>query len=637
MIWAFPDVVIFYNIHLFLLFNNKAFGTMDTQSLKTRIGVILKNARNWLFQPIRLIWGIKHIHHILRNPIIEDSAMVVITMEGKVNRLVSNIPGNNPHHMCRAWFALGALLVTLLVGAPAVYAQTGPVIDVWYGLNQQFGVPGEPQIWCDIQGNVTDPDGVSDLSYTLNGGASVTLNTGADGRRLLSPGDFIVDLLVTDLLEGANSIVITAIDGLSNVSMETVTLTYSAGNSWPTNYTTDWGSLVTDGDPMTPDPAILEQAHVVDGKWTVIGDSIRTVEPGYDRLIGIGELGWSDYEVTVPITIHNILDVNQFGVGLIFRWNGHTNDPAYCEQPLCGWKPLGDIGWLKNGRLNLWDKDKNSSMAVNVDTVYWLKMRVETDAGGAQYSLKAWEDGQAEPAWMITDTKPANSPMAGSLLLVAHEAEASFGNVEIVDVTGPNDPPVANDVAANAKFSGTSYIDILFNDTDDDGVIIPYTVNIVTPPADGTIVSIDPLTGIVEYLHGGAANPTDTFTYTVKDNDGADSNEATVTLTIVPNEAPVANDDAANVKVGATVVIDVPANDTDSDGTLDLGTVVIGLSPIHGTISAINPTTGEVTYDQDKGRVVYQPVSIEPRTLVPRVIRDDNRYAADLKDTPDNG
>ena len=43
----------------------------------------------------------------------------------------------------------------------------------------------------------------------------------------------------------------------------------------------------------------------------------------------------------------------------------------------------------------------------------------------------------------------------------------------------------------------------------------------------------------------------------------------------------------------------------------------------------------EVGYDADQGRVVYKPVSIEPRTLVPRVIRDDNRYAADLKDAND--
>ena len=50
------------------------------------------------------------------------------------------------------------------------------------------------------------------------------------------------------------------------------------------------------------------------------------------------------------------------------------------------------------------------------------------------------------------------------------------------------------------------------------------------------------------------------------------------------------------------------------------------------------PVTGnvEMRYDTVKGRVVYEPVSIEPRTLVPKVIRDDARYAPDLKD-PGNG
>jgi len=43
----------------------------------------------------------------------------------------------------------------------------------------------------------------------------------------------------------------------------------------------------------------------------------------------------------------------------------------------------------------------------------------------------------------------------------------------------------------------------------------------------------------------------------------------------------------------------------------------------------------EVSYDADEGRVVYKPVTIESRTLVPRVIRDDNRYSADLKDGAD--
>ena len=34
----------------------------------------------------------------------------------------------------------------------------------------------------------------------------------------------------------------------------------------------------------------------------------------------------------------------------------------------------------------------------------------------------------------------------------------------------------------------------------------------------------------------------------------------------------------------------------------------------------------EVRYDPEKQRVIYQPVSIEPRVLVPRVIREDHRY-----------
>ena len=38
----------------------------------------------------------------------------------------------------------------------------------------------------------------------------------------------------------------------------------------------------------------------------------------------------------------------------------------------------------------------------------------------------------------------------------------------------------------------------------------------------------------------------------------------------------------------------------------------------------------EVRYDAEAGRVVYEPVSIEPRIAVPRVIREDNRYDAAL-------
>ncbi|NNG14294.1 MAG: NADH-quinone oxidoreductase subunit C, partial [Gammaproteobacteria bacterium] len=43
------------------------------------------------------------------------------------------------------------------------------------------------------------------------------------------------------------------------------------------------------------------------------------------------------------------------------------------------------------------------------------------------------------------------------------------------------------------------------------------------------------------------------------------------------------------------------------------------------------PLIGEVEmrYDADKKRVVYQPVSIEPRVLIPRVIRSEHMHGVD--------
>jgi NADH-quinone oxidoreductase subunit C len=39
----------------------------------------------------------------------------------------------------------------------------------------------------------------------------------------------------------------------------------------------------------------------------------------------------------------------------------------------------------------------------------------------------------------------------------------------------------------------------------------------------------------------------------------------------------------------------------------------------------------EMRYDPERGRVVYEPVSIEPRVLVPRVIRKDSRYLSESR------
>ena len=44
----------------------------------------------------------------------------------------------------------------------------------------------------------------------------------------------------------------------------------------------------------------------------------------------------------------------------------------------------------------------------------------------------------------------------------------------------------------------------------------------------------------------------------------------------------------------------------------------------------------EMKYDEEQKRVVYQPVTIEPRVLVPRVIRDDGRFDEVSEDAVDD-
>ncbi len=121
---------------------------------------------------------------------------------------------------------------------------------------------------------------------------------------------------------------------------------------------------------------------------------------------------------------------------------------------------------------------------------------------------------------------------------------------------------------------------MLANDTDPDGSLDPATVNIGSGPANGSL-SVHPVTGVVTYTPDANYAGADSFTYTVRDNDGAVSNLARVHLEVTPvNDAPVANDDGSlaipvSTAEDTALAIDVLANDTDLDGSLDPATVSI--------------------------------------------------------------
>jgi ELWxxDGT repeat protein len=94
---------------------------------------------------------------------------------------------------------------------------------------------------------------------------------------------------------------------------------------------------------------------------------------------------------------------------------------------------------------------------------------------------------------------------------------------------------LADDLPQAAPDSGTSadgataLINVLANDTDSDGVIDNSTVKITTSPSHGTVTV--GITGTLSYTPTSGYAGTDTFAYTVSDNQGGASSPTAVTVT----------------------------------------------------------------------------------------------------------
>ncbi|MEN6418077.1 MAG: Ig-like domain-containing protein, partial [Clostridiaceae bacterium] len=164
------------------------------------------------------------------------------------------------------------------------------------------------------------------------------------------------------------------------------------------------------------------------------------------------------------------------------------------------------------------------------------------------------------------------------------ENHSDIGMVTVI-VKPENDAPNAvNDTALTDEDTAVS-INVLGNDTDSDLPDDTLTIASVTHPTKGTAVISE---GKILYTPNANLNGTDTFSYTVSDEDGK-TDTATVTVTIAAvNDTPSGGDDTATVDEDHSVTIHAAANDDVDETTnpdiedvtvTDIGTVA------HGTAS----------------------------------------------------
>ena len=361
------------------------------------------------------------------------------------------------------------LVLALLSGVVPTCALGEPLsINVWYGNKQSFGKYGHPQRWVNVLGHVAPAQAIGKLTYQLNDATELPPSFKEDFKRIARDGDFNVEIPRDNLKAGENSLLIIATNHLGERFERRVQLDYHRNRLWPLPYKIDWSQT----------RSINEVAQVVDGKWKLTKDGVRSVERYYDRVIAFGDDTWKNYEVTTTVTVHGLTPPrekpNTTGVthaAIALRWPGHDADG---KQPTVKWYPVGATaefrfgGDLQNCRWRIFDGKKEyyveskKRRQLEFNRRYRMKHRVETleeqsaenlsqnltsaenesrsqaDPGiRSKYSVKIWPDGSEEPMnWDLVRIEEGDLN-SGSALLIAHHSDVTFGNVTAVPIEEP--------------------------------------------------------------------------------------------------------------------------------------------------------------------------------------------------------
>ncbi|MDY6989263.1 MAG: Ig-like domain-containing protein [Thermodesulfobacteriota bacterium] len=290
------------------------------------------------------------------------------------------------------------------------------------------------------------------------------------------------------------------------------------------------------------------------------------------------------------------------------NWFATTQDTA----PVIGEAQLLSF---ENGATQVWQKYLENEIAAGVAQVtppsqprtYDLVMNLNSSAPGAYAGFNADDTDGESPLGLLSSVGYVDmylyhwdintldkGPDTNTDWTAVIRLNADGGTV-LNPSSSQNQAPVANNDTGTTAEDTPVTINVIGNDTDADGTINGTAVSIVTDATDGTTSNNGD--GTVTYTPDTGFTGTDTFTYTVDDNEGATSNEATVTVNVTgsQNQKPQASDDGATTVEDTATTINVIANDTDPDGAIDPASISIVTNPTNGTADPESDGTVEYT------------------------------------------
>ncbi len=210
-------------------------------------------------------------------------------------------------------------------------------------------------------------------------------------------------------------------------------------------------------------------------------------------------------------------------------------------------------------------------------TVSGVNVPMPVSIVGGEYSIDGGD--YVSSAGTVTEGQTLKVRVTSSSIpLASQSAVLSVGSLQLpfVVTTQASIPPVSVGDSAETLEDTMVIIDVLGNDSDDDGDTL--TIANLSTPLHGSAVVVD---GKVNYTPSQDYTGTDTFTYTT--NDGmVMGNAVTITVNITPvNDAPVVADQSVTVAEDSEQDITLTATDIDGD----ISSFNILTQPLHGEVS----------------------------------------------------